>query len=287
MRLARVGEPVQLILRDHARLDAYREIGGVSLIEGDQRTHLPLSAGIVDDEGPIERLLLACKAYDAEAAVQQIADRLPAGAEVLLLQNGLGSQAAVKAAIPQARCLFVSGTEGAYLADAYSVVHAGAGNNWLGDPHGGAAPPLLATLQRAGIPATWSGTILERLWRKLALNCAINPLTVLHDCRNGALRDHSAEVAALCRELEQLLAACDQPAAAQGLDDEVWRVIDATAANYSSMHQDVSRGRRTEVAYLLGHALRQADAHRLNLPALRALDARLRQTLRLRGLPDR
>jgi 2-dehydropantoate 2-reductase len=39
----------------------------------------------------------------------------------------------------------------------------------------------------------WSTDILTRLWRKLALNCAINPLTVLHDCQNGGLLGHLAK----------------------------------------------------------------------------------------------
>jgi hypothetical protein len=41
----------------------------------------------------------------------------------------------------------------------------------------------------------------------------------------------------------------------------VQRVILATAANYSSMYQDVRHGRRTEIHYLLGHACRAAARH--------------------------
>jgi 2-dehydropantoate 2-reductase len=52
------------------------------------------------------------------------------------------------------------------------------------------APIWLEDLHAAGIPHEWSTDILTRLWRKLALNCAINPLTVLHDCRNGGCWQH-------------------------------------------------------------------------------------------------
>ena len=41
---------------------------------------------------PIQRLLVACKAYDAEPAIAQLEARLAPGCEILLLQNGLGSQ---------------------------------------------------------------------------------------------------------------------------------------------------------------------------------------------------
>src|SRR5690606_13786286 len=120
---------------------------------------------------------------------------------------------------------------------------------------------------------------------KLALNCAINPLTVLHECRNGELSAHRDEVGSLCKELSTLLTACGQPQAAQDLETEVWRVVEATANNYSSMYQDVQLGRRTEVAYLLGYACAATARHQLGLPRLRAVHQQLRARLVHRGLP--
>ncbi len=216
-----------------------------------------------------------------------MAHRLAGNAELLLLQNGLGSQQAVAARLPRSRCLFASSTEGAFRDGDFRVVFAGRGHTWLGDPRDTSAPAWLAQLSQAGIPHSWSDDILERLWRKLALNCAINPLTVLHDCRNGGLRQHPEEIAALCDELGQLLHASGYDAAARSLLEDVRAVIDATAANYSSMHQDVTRGRRTEIGYLLGYACQHGQRLGLPLPRLGTLLARLQAHLRQRGLPDR
>lgn len=228
-RLARAGLPVRLILRDQARLSRYRAAGGLTLVEDGQASLHPIAAETPHSDIPIRRLLLACKAYDAEEAVAELAPRL----------------APVERRPPE----------------------------WLDD------------LQTAAIPHEWSTDIVARLWRKLALNCAINPLTVLHDCRNGGLRDWPQEVAALCAELTLLLRAAGQDAAALDLHAEVLRVIDGTAANYSSMHQDVARGRRTEIAYLLGHACQEAARLDLDVPQLQALLQRLRAHLAARGLP--
>lgn len=284
-RLARAGLPVRLILRSAQRLDEYQRAGGLGLRENDNLERFDIPAELPDAPTTIRRLLVACKAYDAEAAVSQIAARLAPGAELLLLQNGLGSQQAIAERWPQARCIFVSSTEGAYRETDFQALFAGRGQNWLGDPHGGAAPAWLGELDLAGIAQTWSTEILSRLWRKLALNCAINPLTVLHDCRNGELLQHPAQLAALSEELGRLLVASGQPAAANDLENEVLRVIEATAANYSSMHQDVRLGRRTEIAYLLGHACATAQTLGLPTPKLHALHQRLREHLRQRGLP--
>jgi 2-dehydropantoate 2-reductase len=275
-RLARAGLPVRLILRDAPRLAAYEANGGtLTLIEQGVETRLAISAQTLDSDEPIGRLLLACKAYDAEQAIASLASRL---------SHGLGSQDAVAAQVPLARCIFASSTEGAFRQQDWQVVFAGHGYSWLGDPQDPTPPAWLQELHSSGIPHEWTPDILTRLWRKLALNCAINPLTVLHTCRNGGLLEHHCEVATLCAELTELLERCGQPAAAQNLHDEVLRVIRATAANYSSMYQDVAQGRRTEISYLLGYACCAADRHECAVPHLMQLQHRLVECLASKGL---
>ncbi len=285
-RLARAGLPVRLVLRNATRLAAYEAAGSaVTLVEQGIEYRVPINAQALDDQRPIQRLLLACKAYDAQAAVATLAPRLAADAELILLQNGLGSQDAVAVQVPQARCIAASSTEGAFRQQDWRVVFAGHGHTWLGDAADPSPPAWLGELQRAGIPHQWTPDIVSRLWRKLALNCAINPLTVLHDCRNGGLQSHPCEVATLCAELVGLLERCGQSAAAADLHSEVLRVIQATAANYSSMHQDVAQGRRTEISYLLGYACAAAQRHEYAAAHLQQLQIRLIEHLRARGLP--
>ncbi|HDS1757775.1 putative 2-dehydropantoate 2-reductase [Pseudomonas sp. M5] len=285
-RLARAGKAVRLILRDRQRLLAYEQTGGLTLVEQDHANHYAIPAETADTNGPVHRLLVACKAYDAAPAIARLAPRLAAGAQIVLLQNGLGSQDEVADQVPLARCIFASSTEGAFREDDWRVRFAGHGFNWLGDPANPAAPEWFDELHDAGIPAEWTVDILTRLWRKLALNCAINPLTVLHDCQNGGLLGHLSEVDGLIAELGELLGRCRQPEAADNLGEEVQRVILATSANYSSMYQDVRAGRRTEVHYLLGHACRSAARHGMVLPGLERLHQRLVDNLRARGLPS-
>ncbi len=285
-RLARAGVPVRLILRNTERLASYQAGPGLTLVEHGVAQTYPVSAETPDSPEPIHRLLVACKAYDAQGAIAQLQHRLAPHAELILLQNGLGSQDAVAAEQPHAHCVFASSTEGAFRDGEWRVVFAGHGYTWLGDASRPTAPPWLGELHAAGIPHEWSLDMLTRLWRKLALNCAINPLTVLYQCRNGGLQAHPCEVATLCAELTELLQCCGQPAAAQNLHDEVQRVIQATAANFSSMYQDVANRRRTEISYLLGYACRAAARHQLPVPHLHAVQARLVEQLVARGLPS-
>ena len=83
-RLARAGLPVRLILRDQAALTRYRAAGGLTLIEDGQASLHPITAETPHSDMPIRRLLLACKAYDAEEAAASLAPRLAPGAELIL-----------------------------------------------------------------------------------------------------------------------------------------------------------------------------------------------------------
>ena len=70
-------------------------------------------------------------------------------AEVILLQNGLGSQDEVADLVPHARCIFASSTEGAFRQADFQVVFAGHGHTWLGDPQNMQPPAWLADLRQA------------------------------------------------------------------------------------------------------------------------------------------
>ncbi|HKM27538.1 MAG TPA: putative 2-dehydropantoate 2-reductase [Thiopseudomonas sp.] len=289
-RLAAQGHKVQLILRDSTALARYQATPGIGLSDA-QRQHsnyYPIAAQLASDAQAIEYLLLACKAYDAQTAISQVAQRLTANSVVILLQNGLGSQQAIQTMLPQVRCLAASSTEGAYLAEPFHSVFAGIGHTVLGDlqPTVQAAPAdLIEALNAAHIPCSWTDQIAQDLWRKLAINCAINPLTVIYNCNNGALNTYPEQVNTLCAELEQLLHAVGQPAAAQDLTQRVWSVITNTAANSSSMRQDVHNQRRTEISFITGFACAQSLALECPTPALHALHQQLQNMLHAHGLP--
>lgn len=288
-RFATAQLPARLILRNTDALVRYEKNHAVRISDAHkQHTQSYLIPGQLPDAlEPIENLLLACKAYDAESAIAQVAHRLNENSLVLLLQNGLGCQQAVQALLPNTRCIAVSSTEGAYLIEPFHTVFAGQGENWLGSLDKLAEPSgLLDDCHSAQIPCTWTDDISGKLWRKLAINCAINPLTVIHDCNNGALTEHSSLINALCNELLQLLIAAGQTEATQHLQEQVWQVIAKTAANSSSMRQDVHHRRRTEISYMTGFACKQSIALECSTPTLHALHAQLQTVLTAQGLPS-
>lgn len=288
-RLQLAGLTVQLIVRPSAlqQLHALNNQLGFTDLQGQQHS-LQISAQTAQTSEPIERLIVATKSHAAAEAVSNLRQRLQAGSQILLLQNGIGSQQAVADLLPHCRVLVASSTEGAWLKQPFSCVHAGSGLTQIGDllPSSSPAPGWLHELQQAGINCQWQADILPVLWRKLAINCLINPLTVIHQCRNGELAQLQPLLGALANELQQLLIAAGQADAARDLLATSLQVIHNTAANRSSMLQDVLQGRRTEISHITGFALAQSQQLGLACPHLLALHQQLQQQLRQLGLPD-
>lgn len=117
----------------------------------DGQASLYLIAAETPDGGqPIQRLLLPARPGRRGGSASSVAHRLAGNAELLLPQNGLGSQQAVAARSPRSRCLFASSTRRAFRDGDFRVVFAGRGHTWLGDPRDTSALPGWRSCPRPG-----------------------------------------------------------------------------------------------------------------------------------------
>jgi 2-dehydropantoate 2-reductase len=203
--------------------------------------------------------LVTVKAFDTEAAARDLADcDLDA---VCSLQNGLGNEEVLAAHLDGV--LAGTCTYGARLVEPGRVECTGIGEIALGAPDGGdsaRAGRVGRALQAAGIETAVADDMPRRRWEKLAINAGINPTTALARVPNGAL--NNGPLAGIAREAARETA---RVAREQGVDlgDEAAvaaldGVVEATAANTSSMLQDVAAGRRTEIDAINGAVLDRA-----------------------------
>ncbi len=211
------------------------------------------------------RVFAAVKAYQVAPLLDELkAFPLAPGSELILSYNGmLDNEASL---IPSAALHWVT-THGAFRQvhnSGQELVHAGQGESWLGwaNPavRGTTRLPadLLSTLATALPPVVAEPDMMQRRWHKLAVNCLINPLTVIHQCRNGELlnlpvADRMQELAA---EISQLAEQHGVVLPAAGIVSQARQVAQKTAANWSSMLSDVRNQRRTEIDYLNGFIAR-------------------------------
>ena len=119
----------------------------------------------------------------------------------------------------------------------------------------------------------WDINIDTTLWRKLAINCVINPLTALYGCRNGELATSAYRpvLQSLCEEVTFACRAAGHGDAVESLLDTALQVIGSTADNRSSMLQDVLKGQRTEIDFINGFLVRAAAVPAPQLPLNRRL----------------
>lgn len=227
------------------------------------------------DRGRAAQLLVATKAPDIAGALASIEHRIDAETDIVLAANGMGFVEQVKDMLPGNRLSLCITTEGAHRLAPLHVCHAGRGVTRLGSVDGLAQPSWFADWPGGELQqCLWDEHVDIAAWDKLTVNCAINPLTALHQCRNGELGSSPIlrrKVAVLCDEIAEVSIARGRSETAEALRTRVQAVIAATANNRSSMLQDVAAGRVTEIDYITGYLVREAKRLGVNTPLNREL----------------
>lgn len=212
---------------------------------------------LIKDKKFIKRLIICTKSFDALNALEQLTPCLHDNCEILLIQNGMGSQQAIAEQFSHLAIYACSSTEGVYKKSDDILVHAGHGENHIGSLSAD------ATLQKltSWLPTAkfqWHQDITPILWKKLVINSAINPLTVIYQCQNGNLLTNETSrnhMIALCAELDTLVTQLNLNLAPTFQLAE--SVCQSTADNFSSMYQDNFHNRQTEIEYITGYVIKQ------------------------------
>ncbi|MBO1255989.1 2-dehydropantoate 2-reductase [Alteromonas sp. 5E99-2] len=217
-------------------------------------THQP---NILDDS----IVIVPLKAYQIENALRDLAFRLPKRASVVLLHNGMLDRKAIKALLPN-HSIYLATTSHAAKREGSQIHITGTGTTQFGlakSPH---SPDAISTeiasikslFTRLISPVSYSDDIDQILWQKLIVNAVINPLTAIHNIKNGVLGD-----SAFTKVIMNIIQECIEVASTLSVQLEytvmselVRSVIQNTANNYSSMHQDLKNHRPSEIDYISG-----------------------------------
>jgi 2-dehydropantoate 2-reductase len=217
---------------------------------------------------PADLALVLVKAHQTPWAAAACQQALAADGVAYTLQNGLGNRELLAATLGEA-CVGQGVTAlGATLLGPGRVRLAGRGPTNLGlEPAPARAAALADCLNQSGLTATLSPAIVSLVWGKLLVNVGINALTALLRVPNGALASHPEARALLTTAVHEAAAV----AAASGVTlpyanpvAHALAVAEATAANRSSMLQDILRGSPSEIATINGAIVR--EGRRLGIP---------------------
>ena len=277
-RLAHAGYDVSFIARG-AHLAAMREHG--LLIENAQgNIHIP-HVTVTDDPatlGAADLVLIAVKLWDTEAAVRAIAPLVGPHTAVMSLQNGVIKDDILRREFGPAAVM--GGV--AYVATNISrpgvIRQTGTMQRFIFGEYDGRrsvrAGELLEALLRAGIQAEISDDIRRTLWEKYVFLVGLSGTTTAMRSTIGPIRANPRTRAFLFDLMQETVAVgrAHGVALPETYAGERLAFVDTVPADMtSSMHHDLDKGNRLEVAWLSGGVVQLGAAVQVPTPANRAV----------------
>lgn len=219
-----------------------------------------------------ELVLVMVKAWQTELVGARLAQCVDPDGLVLTLQNGEGNYEKLAHVLGAKRVALGATTLGATLVGPGIVRSAGEGVITLAIHE--RLKPLSDLLGKAGFIVEPVVDISSVQWGKLVINAAINPLTALLRVTNGELLTRPSARAVMTLAAREAAAVAVAKGIHLPFPDPVVAaeaIARKTAANYSSMLQDILRGAPTEIEYITGAIVRESDKTGVPIPVNRTL----------------
>lgn len=269
-------------------------------VRTDEQAQIINKQGIhILDEDVEQTAFVVCRAYDDVAYANQplkvewillmvkqehINEKLlkflsKQSATIVCFQNGIGHMDKLLSVLPNHSLYCAITTEAGLKQSNRSVQHTGKGMTKVGNPFeinslsSYFEKNLTKCFNNAGFHTILSKNINSVIWEKLLINAVVNPLTAILQVKNGDLLTSESWMAIMKNLYEEGITV----AAAQGIQfshdvwDSILQVCRNTAANYSSMLQDVIHHRRTEVDWINGSIIRLAQQEEIQVPTHQAV----------------
>lgn len=212
-------------------------------------------------------VIVLTKAYSLKNL--QFRDTCP----ILTLQNGLGNIELLCSMVGSARVLAGVTCEASTLVSEGHAKHVAPGVTSIGSWTSCSTKAAVDALEKAGFQTEVTDAPGQKIWEKVAINSAINPLTAMLNVPNGRLLE-LREARQLMRDLvveTAKVAATEGYKFGYSLVERAEEICQETSGNISSMLQDIRAGRRTEIDAISGEILRRAQLASLPTPRTRVV----------------
>jgi len=257
-RLTQAGQGVTMLGTWQSGLKALDQDGArlVDAAGNEQRFPVHVTDDPQDCRG-VKYAVVLVKSWQTERAARQLADCLAEDGLSLTLQNGLGNREILTNKLGAGRVVLGTTTIGATLLGPGLVKPGGEGVLSI-EAHP-VFDPLGEALISAGFELEIVKDVRSLVWGKLVINSAINPLTALLRVTNGELLTRPSARALMHALAEETAAVASSERVKLAFSDPqavVEQVAHNTAANHSSMFQDIQRGAPTEIDAICGAVTR-------------------------------
>ena len=274
-RLKLKNNDVFFVVRNPIRLNIIKR-EGIVIFEKDYNKQVKCDGVYLFDKAnslpETDFVVVATKSYDAVNAVSKIKDMVPDSAEFITLQNGITPHIEVSKIIGEKRHIIMSLYDSAFSFSLNQVRLTGRGKNIITsfDPSRDLSH-VEKTFKHAGFDVEVDKDAFSILYRKLFINAVINPITTILRVKNGELirNKYASDLArGVLSEIEQIALALNLKDR-DTLETLIFKTVEKTADNKSSMLQDVEWKRQTEIDDILGYTLHLADEYKIKTPKLK------------------
>ena len=263
---SRTKEEIWLIDKSPERAKRIREEG--IRIEGLSSISTPIDVSADPKEvGPCDLVILCVKSYSTEDACKDIRELVRDKTFILTLQNGIGNAQVLNDYFGVEHVIAGVTNHGATLLGVGHVRHAGKGDTIIGMSKAKMLRPSIKDaaniLTKCALETKISKDIDSIIWSKLIINIGINALTGITRLKNGMLIKDASAREILRSAVQEAVKVIKRKRIKLAYDDPIQKVesvCKATAANVSSMLQDILRFKRTEIDYMNGAITRQGKA---------------------------
>ncbi len=279
-RLAQSGADVSFLVRP-ARQDTLQRDGlriRSPLGDADLAIRTITAEALATQPQAFDLVVLSCKAYDLDSAIEAIAPAVDAGAEVLPILNGLRHYAALDARFGRERVIgglcFISTTQGPQG----EILHLGKpASMTFGEREGGTPRAALRAFAEAcagaGIDHLLTPHIAQEQWIKYSFLTALAAGTCLMRGSVGqivATEGGAAFMRALHAECLSVAAAEGQPVPSDAQSRALATLVQAGSDLKASMLRDLEAGLRVEAAHIVGDMVERAQRAGIATPLLAA-----------------
>lgn len=225
----------------------------------------PKEIGVVD-------LLVVFVHYQfLESAVRNALPMIDKHTMILCLQNGLGNYDEIAKVVPEEQIIIGNTAFGATPVAPGHVKHTGVGVTNMGSLKAPMAKveEMAEAFRASGLEVTVHENVMNAIWHKLLANVAINGMSALLETKNGfvAGNQYAHEVARIL--VEEALVVANACGCTLDHDEELEHVYDVssqTDETISSMVQDVTHHRETEIRIINGAVVRLGKEHGIPTP---------------------
>ncbi|MFT7052663.1 MAG: 2-dehydropantoate 2-reductase [Psychromonas sp.] len=267
--LLRIGEQVQLITR---RPCAVNTLQYQDLLQ--QRFTYPVSTStsLCNSSAPI---LVCVKATQVIQAITTHLASIAPQQPIILMHNGMGCAEQVAKLLPDNPIICATTANASLLHSPLNIEQTGKGVTYLGayNSKGKLFQSLLVPLNSALANTCWCEDVNEKLWLKLIINMVINPLTAIHQVKNGQLKSPSFQTQ-ITKVINESLAVAEAEGVSFNKEEMVaiiHQVITLTAENFSSMNRDIFYKRHTENEFIAGYLLKSGAFKQIHTPTIMRL----------------